>query len=432
MMTEKTVLLEIEDLYTNFYTYQGVVKALDGVSLYVSRGEIFGLVGETGCGKSVTANCILRLIPSPPGKIERGRILFGMSSEDMLRKTELNANLRSLESQGKKDSEEYKNASKELSKIVKEYDLLSKSLNYMRKIRGKYISMIFQEPMSALNPVFTAGDQIAETMILHERKDLAKAVLNDIDSKTGASNRESTLGRLRLKFYRGFYVRMERDPDAFSLRILSRIPVIRRYERLIENQALVRAEKMLELVRIPDPKNVVHSFPYELSGGMQQRVMIAMALACKPQLLIADEPTTALDVTIQAQILKIIKDLQRDMGSSILLITHNLGVVAETCDRVGVMYAGVMAEVGPVHDIFKEPLHPYTQGLMNSLPRVLSGSSRLETISGSVPNLVRPPSGCRFHPRCPYVMGICREKKPPMVEVSPGHSTACFLYTEAS
>jgi oligopeptide/dipeptide ABC transporter ATP-binding protein len=225
---------------------------------------------------------------------------------------------------------------------------------------------------------------------------------------------------------------MQKDPDALVLRIVSRIPLLRRYEKLMKNEALKHAKKMLELVRIPDPDNIVSSFPYELSGGMQQRVMIAMALACKPQLLIADEPTTALDVTIQAQILKIIKELQKETGTSVLLITHNLGIVAETCNRVGVMYAGVMAEIGPVHSIFKEPLHPYTQGLMNSLPRLLSGVSRLETIPGNVPNLIHPPSGCRFHPRCPYAMVVCREKKPPILEIKPGHSTACHLYTEVS
>lgn len=427
------VLLEIENLYTNFYTYQGVVKALDGISFHIDKGEVFGLVGETGCGKSVTANCILRLIPSPPGKIERGRILFGMSSEIMTKKRGLSEKLKSLESDGKKDGEEYKNVRTDLIKVIREYDLLSRSDSYMRKIRGKYISMIFQEPMSALNPVFTAGDQISEILVLHERKDLAKTVIDSIDERLKASNSKGSMEKATMRFFRRFYVRMQKEPDALSLRLMSRIPLLRRYERFMKKEAMKRAESMLELVRIPDPANVVRSFPYELSGGMQQRVMIAMALACKPQLLIADEPTTALDVTIQAQILKIMKDLQQETGTSVLLITHNLGIIAETCDRVGVMYAGVMAEIGSVHSIFKEPLHPYTQGLMNSLPRLLAtGASRLETIPGSVPNLIRPPPGCRFHPRCPYAMTVCKEKKPPMIEVKPGHFTSCYLYTEAS
>jgi len=188
---------------------------------------------------------------------------------------------------------------------------------------------------------------------------------------------------------------------------------------------------MLRLVRIPDPANVVKSYPHELSGGMQQRVMIAMALACKPRLLIADEPTTALDVTVQAQILKLMRDLQLETGTSILLITHNLGVVAETCDRIGVMYAGTMAEVGATKDIFKDPLHPYTQGLMNLLPKVHQDVERLETIEGTVPNLLNPPSGCRFHPRCPYAMAVCKHEKPKMQEIHKGHFTACHLYKGA-
>jgi peptide/nickel transport system ATP-binding protein len=475
-MENRETLLEIENLHTNFYTYQGVVKALDGIDFSIMKGETFGLVGETGCGKSVTANCILRLIPSPPGKIERGRIYFMMPEKERERRKELGKKIQKLKENSAEDgkSPEISNLEKELSKNFREWDLLSKSATYMQKIRGKYISMIFQEPMSALNPVFTSGDQIAETLLLHERKDLAKAVIKTIDTRIGqidtykraelksvdsggyvCSNCGQTnllvgiencpncgssfvarpfrgLERPRLRFSRRFYARMEKDPNALSLRISSRIPLLRRYERFVKDEALDRARDLLKTVRIPDPENVVRSFPYELSGGMQQRVMIAMALACKPQLLIADEPTTALDVTIQAQILKIIKELQLETGTSVLLITHNLGVVAETCDRVGVMYAGVMVEIGLVHDIFKEPLHPYTQGLMNSVPRLLAGgSTRLETIPGSVPNLIRPPPGCRFHPRCPYAMTICRETKPPMIEVEPGHFTSCYLYTEA-
>ena len=473
-MEKGDVLLEIENLYANFYTYQGVVKALDGIDLAIIRGETFGLVGETGCGKSVTANCILRLIPSPPGKIEKGRIFFLMPEEDRVRRDELRAKIKELRAASPENgkSAELKNLEKELGKLSREWDLLSKSIVYMQKIRGKYISMIFQEPMSALNPVFTAGEQIAESLIMHERKPLAQAVLKSIDTELEAMRagksakkvkqtsgkyvcsscmsvvaeeevvcsacrstlepaRVKALRALLLRYNRGFYKIMVKRPDALSLRLASRIPIVRRYEKFIKKEALGRAEKMLELVRIPDPSIVSKSYPYELSGGMQQRVTIAMALACKPQLLIADEPTTALDVTIQAQILKIMKDLQAETGTSILLITHNLGVVAEACDRVGVMYAGVMAEIGPVRSIFKEPLHPYTQGLMNSLPKLTALTERLETIQGNVPNLVRPPPGCRFHPRCPYAEDICRKQKPPLIEVRPGHSTACHLYTEA-
>ncbi|MDD1768472.1 MAG: ABC transporter ATP-binding protein [Methanomassiliicoccales archaeon] len=427
-MTADEVLVEIEDLYTNFYTYQGVVKALDGIDLIIKKGETFGLVGETGCGKSVTANCILRLIPSPPGKIEKGRIYFSMPTEVRVKRDDLREKVAEIEARSPDNgnAQELETYRKELTKIDREWDLLSKPKNYMQKIRGKYISMIFQEPMSALNPVFSAGDQIAENILLHEKKDLSAAVLKKIDEGANAP------GGRRSSFYRSFYVRMNKNPDDMMIRILSRIPIIRRYQRLIKQEALARAEEMLKTVRIPDPKNVSKSYPHELSGGMQQRVTIAMALACRPRLLIADEPTTALDVTIQAQILKLMRDLQEQTGTSILLITHNLGVVAETCHRVGVMYAGVMAEIGPVNSIFKEPLHPYTQGLMNSLPKLTTEATRLDIIQGSVPNLIKPPTGCRFHPRCPFAMNICKEMKPPMLEVRPGHFASCHLYTGAS
>ncbi len=329
--------------------------------------------------------------------------------------------------------------------------------------------MIFQEPMSALNPVFASGDQISEVLLQHERKECAQAVMKVINEELKqtqqfvratrtrtvkgewqCSNCQAVMSedvdrcpecnasfipdsfrplrKMKLRYYGIFYKRMVRDPNAYGLRIASRVPLLRRYEKMLKNEGLRRAERMLRLVRIPDPKNVSKSYPYELSGGMQQRVMIAMALACKPLMLIADEPTTALDVTIQAQILKLMKDLQEETGTTILLITHNLGVVAETCDRVGVMYAGAMAEIGSANSIFKEPLHPYTQGLMDSIPKMKGGNERLEAIEGNVPNLVKPPSGCRFNPRCSYAMSVCKQKKPPMIEVRPGHFTACYLY----
>ena len=507
-MAQEETLLEIRNLYTNFYTYQGVVKALDGISFSIRTGETFGLVGETGCGKSVTANCILRLIPQPPGKIESGKILFLAPSGSEKEIADLKAKIseaktdpkhkegdskvkrleadlaeveevRRLHSEIerlkaepgiKSDDPRMVELTEKMDKHLSKYDMLSKSDAFMRKIRGKYISMIFQEPMSALNPVFPAGNQISEVLLVHEKKELAQAVLRNMDreQKEIASfkrvNRKKTakgeleceschalmaeeldrcpqcegsfvsdpfrvLRKVEMRYHAGFYKRMIRKSDDIWLRFASKVPLVRRYERPIKKEALDRAERMLRLVRIPDPKNVVTSYPHELSGGMQQRVMIAMALACKPQLLIADEPTTALDVTIQAQILKLMKDLQEETGTSILLITHNLGVVAETCDRVGVMYAGVMAEIGPVNSIFKEPLHPYTQGLMNAIPSLASLAERLETIEGSVPNLVKPPTGCRFHPRCPYAMGVCKKEKPPMIEVRPEHYATCHLYT---
>jgi peptide/nickel transport system ATP-binding protein len=506
-MREQDNLLVVENLYTNFYTYQGVVKALDGIDFTLAKRETFGLVGETGCGKSVTANCVLRLIPSPPGKIERGSIYFmppdgtekeigeiqariqnlrgekdfkegdprlnsleqEMAEQQQVRR--LKAEIANLE-QAMTDPKDPKlvQLKTELAKVLSRYDLLNKSPSYMRKIRGKYISMIFQEPMSALNPVFPAGNQISEVLLLHERKELALATIRSIDNEIKAidsfkradrvatdkgefkckscgalmakeedvcpqcgasfvSDPMRSLRKIKLRYYRRFYRKMAVKPDAMSLRISSKVPILRRYEKPIKAEAMERAERMLRLVRIPDPKNVVNSYPHELSGGMQQRVMIAMALACKPQLLIADEPTTALDVTVQAQILKLMKDLQEETGTSILLITHNLGVVAETCDRVGVMYAGVMAEIGPVKSIFKDPLHPYTQGLINSIPNLSLDISRLDTIEGNVPNLVKPPPGCRFHPRCFYAMEVCKNVKPPTVEVKPDHVVSCHLYT---
>ncbi len=437
-MENEEILLEIEDLYTNFYTYQGVVKALDGIDLKIRKGETLGLVGETGCGKSVTANCILRLIPSPPGRIEKGRIFFSMPPEIREKRMALLKKVEEIEASKPENGrkKELEDARKELEKIRKEWDLLSKSMPYMQKIRGKYISMIFQEPMGSLNPVFTAGEQIAENLLLHERKELSGAVLKNIDARMeGIKSGKERLGFLKsivLRYYRTMYRRMNKNTKDIVVMISSRIPIVRRYQKLIKQEGLDRAEGMLKLVRIPDPKNVIKSYPHELSGGMQQRVTIAMALACRPRLLIADEPTTALDVTIQAQILKLMRDLQTETGTSILLITHNLGVVAETCNRVGVMYAGVMAEIGPVRSIFKEPLHPYTQGLMNSIPKLTAETTRLDIIQGNVPNLVRPPSGCRFHPRCPFAMVVCREKKPPMLEIKPGHFTSCYLYTGAS
>ncbi len=321
------VLVSIRGLKTNFYTYAGVVKALDGIDLDIYKGETLGLVGETGCGKSVTALSIIRLIQWPPGKIDEGSILFD----------------------GK--------------------DILKIPEKEMRQIRGNKVSMIFQEPMMSFNPVFTIGSQIAEVFVLHQRMDKKMA-----------------------------------------------------YEKAIE---------MLKFTGIPGPERVAKSHPHELSGGMLQRAMIAMALACKPQLLIADEPTTALDVTIEAQILELMKDLKSKTGASILMITHDLGVVADMCDRIGVMYAGNIVELSDTRSIFNGPLHPYTRGLIGAIPKMTTrAGTRLDIITGNVPNLIYPPAGCRFHPRCGAAMDICKKEKPPLCEVNTGHSVACHLFKD--
>jgi peptide/nickel transport system ATP-binding protein len=320
-MTERRVILKIqEDLKTYFFTFDGVAKAVDGVNFEIAEGETFGLVGETGCGKSVTALSVLRLV-DPPGKIVSGEILF----------------------EGE--------------------DLLKMKAREMREVRGNKIGMIFQDPMSSLNPVMTVGFQLEESIRLH------KGV---------------------------------REKKAEQLAI-----------------------EMLEQVRIPDPSRVMKRFPHELSGGMQQRVMIGIALCCHPKLIIADEPTTALDVTIQAQILRLIRDLKHDFGSSMLMITHNLGLVSKYCDQVGVMYAGSLVEVCDVSSIFSEPLHPYTKGLIEAIPKVNVERETLPVISGRIPDIIHPPPGCKFHPRCQEVSPCCSEEKPKLLEATPGHWVAC-------
>jgi peptide/nickel transport system ATP-binding protein len=322
-------LLEIKGLKTHFKTDDGWLHAVDGVDLAIDAGETVGVVGESGCGKSVTAKTVMKLIDMPPGKIVAGQVLW----------------------QGR--------------------DLVPLGPKEMQAIRAKEIAIIFQEPMTSLNPVFTIGEQIGESLRLHEG--------------------------------------------------------------LSRKAALERAVEMLRLVRIPTPERRVKDYPHQFSGGMRQRVMIAIALACKPKLLIADEPTTALDVTIQAQILDLLAELKSSMGMAVMLITHAMGVVAEVAQRVVVMYAGKVVEEAPVAELFARPRHPYTQGLIRSIPRIDTAAThkvRLEAIPGTVPKLIEPGEGCRFASRCRHVVPACLEATPPLRAVGPGHKVACILDVE--
>jgi oligopeptide/dipeptide ABC transporter ATP-binding protein len=323
-MDDNSTLLSVENVSTYFFTEEGVAKAVQGVTFSIKKGKTFALVGESGCGKSVTALSIMRLVPAPAGKIVGGEIVFGKR------------------------------------------DLLGLSERQMRAIRGNKIAMIFQEPMTSLNPVYTVGNQIVEAIRLHQRKSAS--------------------------------------------------------------QAWVDAVEMLRKAGIADPGQRVHEYPHQMSGGMRQRVMIAMAISCRPALLIADEPTTALDVTIQAQILDLLGELQKQNGMSILLITHDLGVVAERADDVAVMYASRIVEVADSQKLFAEPLHPYTQGLLKSLPRLGYSAKRLLTISGTVPEPLHFPTGCKFHPRCPIGNADkrCQTVEPPLRVVQAERCVACW------
>jgi oligopeptide/dipeptide ABC transporter ATP-binding protein len=315
-------IIEIQGLKTHFFTYNGVVRAVDGIDLTVNRNEVVGIVGETGCGKSVTVRSTMGLVPDP-GRIVAGRVLL--------------------------DGD----------------DLLAKGEAELRRIRGSRMSMIFQNPLSSLNPVFTIGNQVGHVISIHQARN--------------------------------------------------------------KKEALARAVEVFDLVRLPDPERLLKKYPHELSGGMLQRVMIAMALSCRPEVLIADEPTTALDVTIQAQILSLMLRLKEETGTSIIMITHDLGVVAETCDRVAVMYAGLIVEQGPALSIFNEPLHPYTEGLLSSLPGQQQAGDELRTIEGLVPDLIHPPSACRFHPRCPIAQEVCKREVPELLEKGDGRAVACHF-----
>jgi peptide/nickel transport system ATP-binding protein len=383
-------LLETVDLVTNFYTYEGVVKALDKVSLTVKHGMTFGLVGESGCGKSVAVRSMMRIIQEP-GRVEGGRILF------------------------------YPTAGGDSEAI----DLLEQSEPYMQSLRGDSISMIFQEPNAALNPIMSIGDQVSESFLFHRKGDMCKKISEDLN--TGDCR---TLYPLK-KVLQVLYQFASKRPNAVLLKVMSRIPILKRWDKRLRQEAIRRSIEIVEKLGIPNAAEIVTLYPHNLSGGMKQRIVIAIALACNPVLLIADEATSNLDVTIQAQILELLRELKQQEISSVLLITHDLGVVAETCDRVGVMYAGNLCEVADVKDIFRSPKHPYTKALLNSVPK-LSQEGELQSIEGSVPNLVTPPPGCRFHPRCKHAMDICRRQFPELVQVDKNHLVACYLWTDRS
>ena len=379
-----TKLIETIDLVTNFYTYEGVVKALNKVSLTMDHGTTFGLVGESGCGKSVAVRSMMRIIQEP-GKVEGGRILF------------------------------YPNAADDSHSI----DLLQQSESYMRSLRGDSISMIFQEPGAALNPIMSIGDQVSESFLFHRKKDMCNKISDDLKA---ADCR--TVYPLK-KALQVLYRIAGQNPDAWMLKVIRWVPILKKWDRRLRREALKRSIEIIEKLGIADAAEIVKQYPHNLSGGMKQRIVIAMALACNPILLIADEATSNLDVTIQAQILGLLKQLKKEEISSVLLITHDLGIVAETCDRVGVMYAGNLCEVADIKDLFRSPKHPYTQALLNAVPR-LAQEGALQSIEGSVPNLVTPPSGCRFHPRCSHAMDVCREKFPEMIEIGKNHLVACY------
>ena len=385
-----TKLIETIDLETNFYTYEGVVKALNRVSIVVDRGMTFGLVGESGCGKSVTVRSMMRIVQDP-GRIENGKVIFYMGDE--------------AESEG--------------------IDLLEQSESYMEQLRGDQISMIFQEPNAALNPIMSIGDQVGESFLFHKKREMSGDILERLNTKK-AKGFSPFAGILKV-----LYGISAENPDALVLKIANRIPVINRWRGLLEQEAVARSVDIIRKLGISNPEEIVKRYPHNLSGGMKQRIVIAIALACSPLLLIADEATSNLDVTVQAQILELLRRLKETEISSILLITHDLGIVAETCDRVGVMYAGNLCEVADVKDLFKDPKHPYTKALLASVPR-FSQEDELQSIDGSVPNLVTPPPGCRFHPRCEHAMGVCKEAFPETVAVGGNHFVACYLYNGSS
>ncbi len=527
-------MLDIQDLKTYFFTYDGVVRAIDGINLQAYAGETTGVVGETGCGKSVTAFSVARLI-SEPGAIISGRILLG--GANLLWGLDKEAKFR-------------RTGDPNRVRVIRKFRHVRAANERMSAVRGKGVAMIFQEPSQAMNPVFTISNQVGEAVMLHRAVELYEGLLRadagvgwtpprhtaeketeqteetgqvpdipeppgaapelDIDGLLAAATEGSPealrakadelaaavglasiapelfyllrgagslagrrrrrvariLRRVHLTSLQRRYLRhrrriaileravkdvylkemrLERSRTVTRSRLRFRLALERMshcYFRLpglrqrvngpVDRELFWRTVGLLEGVRVANPVQVAKGYPHELSGGMLQRAMIAMALSAEPKLLLADEPTTALDVTIQAQILDLMQKLREKVGTAIVLITHDLGVVAEVCDRVNVMYAGVVVETAPVNELFRRPLHPYTQGLLAAIPRFDQPDKELSTIPGSVPNLIKPPTGCRFYPRCPYAMPICPKVRPESLLQGDEHTVACHLYTEGT
>ncbi|MCL5874665.1 MAG: ATP-binding cassette domain-containing protein [Candidatus Thermoplasmatota archaeon] len=468
--------LVVKNLKTQFFIYDGVVKALEDVTFTLNKGEVLGIVGETGCGKSVTAFSIMRLIPDPPGRIISGQIRMG--NYDLMRGIDQEAEI----------------ILKKRPKIKHHNNVIKKNEHFYNKIRGRYISMIFQEPMAALNPVYTVEDQIIESIYLHSMTKILKVIksasehLPDLKSfresgeigaefndevgtelskiknlKKGKDSVEKHLDMLideATKFSEkkekyeellkhsieiddleekllGEVGEQERDSIISVLTKEAKKTKLNRLTKKLKkknpdpivSEARREALALLESVNIPNAFQILKNYPHELSGGMLQRVVIAIALSNDPQILIADEPTTALDVTIQAQILELLRDLKKNRGTSIILITHDLGVIAEMADRVVVMYAGNVVETAPSLELYHNPKHPYTIGLLQSIPRVDDPTKKLNIIRGTVPNLITPPAGCRFNPRCQFAFDRCLVEVPPTIETSEGHTVACHLFT---